>query len=111
MFLDGGTGNNNIAADVEDIFTPKEYVEMFNAAFDKELGSNRIKVSELPPGERIVERISRHLKDCGITVRPSGGFNHYAVASYIAASPRKKFDPKTLSRFENIFKAINLMIT
>jgi hypothetical protein len=101
------SGHANTAADVEDLFAPLEYVNLFNATFAKELNGRKIKVSDLPQGDRIVERITRYLKEQQIVVRPSGGFNHYAVANYLAANPPKKLDEKSLTRFENLFAAAN----
>ena len=47
-----------------------EYAELLNATSAKELGENKIKVSELPNGDRIVGRVARHLKSRGIKFRP-----------------------------------------
>jgi hypothetical protein len=102
-----GNGSTSRAADVEDLFAPGEYLALFNRAFAKELGGTKLKISDLPLGDRIVDRISRHLESAGITIRPTKGFNHYAVANYLAADPPKKIDPKTLDRFAELFAAIH----
>jgi hypothetical protein len=47
----------------------------------------------------------------GISLRPSGGFNHYTVASYFASNPPTKPDTTALDRFEAMFKAINALYT
>lgn len=110
-FVDGvSKGATESAADVEDLFTPKEYVELFNSAFAKELGGAKLTVADLPSGDRIVERITRYLKQSELSVRPSGGFNHYAVANYLAATPPRKIDTKTLARFEALFTAVNQVL-
>lgn len=95
------------AADVEDLFTPATYLGLFNAAFKKELGGVALAEADLPSGDRIVERINRLLKDRGIQLRPSGGFNHYRVANHLASNPRTKVDAATLTRFENLFRTVN----
>jgi hypothetical protein len=97
----------NPAADVEDLYRPSEYVDLFNATFTKELNGLKVKVSDLPPGDRIVDRLTRYLRDFQISIRPSGGFNHYAVANHLAAYPVKKLDPTTLQRFEDLFVEVN----
>jgi hypothetical protein len=61
---------------------------------------------DLPEGDRIVDRLERYLVGNGLQLRPSGGFNHYTVASHFASS-QPKLDPDTLTRFEALFKAIN----
>jgi len=58
---------------------------------------------------RIVERIERHLQEKGIVIRPSGGFNHYTVASNFASHPPAKLDADTLKRFEAMFVAVNAL--
>lgn len=101
------SANSNNAVDVEDLFTPGEYITLFNSTYAKDLHGHKIKISDLPQGDRIVERITRYLKEQKITVRPSGGYNHYSVANYLAANPVKKLDEKTLAQFESLFVAVN----
>jgi hypothetical protein len=95
-----------VSPDVEDLFSPDLYLSMFNAAFAKQLGGRALQADDLPPGDRIVERIGRFLQTEGIAIRPSGGFNHYAVANYLAANPQA-VDDATLNRFERLFAAVN----
>src|SRR5205823_30102 len=82
-----GLGTTGKASDLEDLFEPAQYLEFFNAAYATQLGRTVIRESDLPPGDRIVDRIERHLDVSGIKLRPSGGFNHYVVASHFASNP------------------------
>jgi hypothetical protein len=102
-------GSGLISSDVEDMISPETYLKIFNAAFKKQLNGREIKESDLPEGDRIVKRISRYLEDNSIQVRPSGGFNHYSVASHLASNPPAKVDAETLSRFEKLFEALNAL--
>jgi hypothetical protein len=97
------------AADVEDLFTPAEYLVLFNGAYVKEL-PQKFTVASLPAGDRIVERITRHLRSEGLELKKGGGFNHYLVANHLAAHPPKKIDAKTLDRYESLFKRINTIL-
>lgn len=99
-------GTSAKAADIEDMFTPVEYLSWFNATFNKSLGGTVVDDASLPPGDRIVDRLERFLRDKGIKTRPSGGFNHYLVASHFVSHP-VKLEADTLTRFERLFKAVN----
>lgn len=100
------TENKDEPSDIEDLLSTKIYIDYFNKTFEKSL-PEKIKITDLPPGSRIVERLNRYLKNRNISLRPSGGFNHYLVASTFGANPPKTIDDKTLSHFENLFKDIN----
>jgi hypothetical protein len=104
-------GMDGIASDTEDLFDAAIYVEQFNEAFKKGLGGKVIKFSDLPPGSRIVERLERHLASTGIQIRPSGGFNHYRVASHFSTNPPKKFSDDTIARFAAFFEKVNELLT
>ncbi len=95
------------ASDIEDLISPKVYVELFNRTFEKELGSKQIKEADLPPGDRIVERVNQWLEKEGVELRPSGGYNHYAVAKTLVSSPAAEIDDPTLDRFAALFKSVN----
>lgn len=99
-------GKDGEASDTEDLFEPEFYLDYFNRTFSKELNGVVINESELPKRDRIINRIECYLKDKEIKLRPSGGFNHYAVASYFASNPPTSLDNDTLSRFEALFKAV-----
>ena len=98
------------ATDVEDLFTIPFYLKLFSSTFEKQLGGE-VKETDLPPGDRMIDRLNRHLKDENITLRPSGGFNHYAVANYLAANPPKTLDKDTLVRFEALFNKVNSLVS
>lgn len=98
--------NKDQPSDIEDLLSDKIYIDYFNKTFEKFL-PEKIKTSDLPKGSRIVDRLNRHLKEKNITLRPSGGYNHYLVASTFGASPPKVIDEKTLSNFESVFRDIN----
>lgn len=102
-------GINGQSTDTEDLFTVSIYLEYFNRAFAKQLSGSPFVAADLPPGSRIIERLERHLVSKGIQLRPSGGFNHYAVASHFASHPPASLDNDTLGRFEAMFKAVNIL--
>ncbi len=97
-----------MSSDVEDLFSPALYLTLFNNAYKDKLPTP-VKETDLTPGDRIVVRINGYLKDNDIQLRPSGGFNHYLVANYLASNPvpPSKVDAPTLERFEQLFGALN----
>jgi hypothetical protein len=97
------------ATDVEDLISPDLYLKLFNGAFKDNLRGQVIAESDLSAGDRIVDRINRYLASKKILVRPSGGFNHYAVANYLAGNPPKRIDAATLTRFEALFSTVNAL--
>lgn len=102
------TGSSGlISSDIEDMISPETYLKIFNAAYKKQLGTTVITEKDLPAQNRVVKRIEQYLKDNGIQVRPSGGFNHYLVASHLASNPPAKVDTNTLARFEDLFLKVN----
>jgi predicted ATP-dependent endonuclease of OLD family len=103
-------GKDGIASDTEDLFDEEFYVGQFNETFKKELGGKQIKLGDLPPGSRIVDRLERHLASAGIQIRPSGGFNHYRVASHFSMNPPKKFNDDTINRFAAFFDKVNTLL-
>lgn len=100
-------GKDGLASDTEDLFEPEFYVDYFNKTFAKELNGVVINEKELPKRDRIIDRIECYLKDNKIKLKPSGGFNHYAVASFFASNPPDSLDMNTLKRFEELFKRVN----
>ncbi|XHS77486.1 AAA family ATPase [Burkholderiaceae bacterium UC74_6] len=94
-------------ADVEDLFPVATYLKYFNMAFAKELAGAVVAEADLVPGDRIVWRLEQYIKDKKLTLRPSGGFNHYIVASKFASSPPKSLDAATQARFRALFAAVN----
>lgn len=100
-------GKSGRPTDTEDLFDPVFYLELFNLAFAKPLGNTTISETELPPGDRIIDRLERYISMKGFRIRPSGGFNHYIVASHFASNPPATLDSGTLKRFEELFIAVN----
>jgi predicted ATP-dependent endonuclease of OLD family len=100
-------GTTAQSSDTEDLVSPDLYVEYFNKAYAKELKGNVVELADLPEGDRIIDRIERHLKQHSLVLRPSGGFNHYHVASQFASDPPKAVDADTMRRFEALFLAVN----
>lgn len=100
-------GTDGLASDTEDLFEPECYLEYFNKTFSKQLAGIAIKESELPNQDRIISRIESYLKKENIQLRPSGGFNHYTVASFFASNPPVALNDNMVERFEELFKRIN----
>jgi energy-coupling factor transporter ATP-binding protein EcfA2 len=98
------------ATDVEDLFEVPHYLAIFNAAYAGDLKGVAIAESDLPTGTRIVERINKALVSKGINVRPSGGFNHFLVASRAVAAGLTLLPSEELA-FEELFKAANALLT
>ncbi|SES87908.1 AAA family ATPase [Stigmatella erecta] len=103
-------GKSGRASDIEDLLPVSLYLDYFNKTFSQQLESKKIVEADLPVGDRILERIERHLTDTGMHVRSSGGFNHYAVASLFVSSPPDSLDADTLTRFESLFRAVNALL-
>ncbi|MCA2253186.1 AAA family ATPase, partial [Mycobacterium intracellulare] len=82
-------------ADIEDLFTPDEYIKLYNGTF-----GTKLKESDLNGTDRIVNRIARK----------RGDFNHGEVSAYFLRNLDKSLaslSEDTLTRFENVFDAIN----
>lgn len=105
-----GTNTTPVPTDVEDLFTPSQYLEVFNKAFARQLNGHTLTEAELPQGQRIIDRIQRYLTEEGVSLRPSGGFNHYTPASHLASHPIKP-TKETLDCFEGLFKKVNSLFT
>ncbi|WP_439864632.1 AAA family ATPase [Pseudomonas antarctica] len=100
-------GENTIASDLEDLLEPILYLEYFNSAFRKELGETIVLEPDLPPGDRIIQRIEKYLLKNKITLRPTPGYNHYSVIIAITMNPPKHVSPALIKRFSELFKYIN----
>jgi predicted ATPase len=103
----GKIGVSGNATDIEDLFGPALYLDCFNRVFVKQLNGTVVSETDLPPGDRIVERIERYLNTKDIRLRPSGGFNHHTVAAYFAIHPPASLEVEVLERFEQLFSAVN----
>ena len=97
------------ATDTEDLFDTALYLEHFNNAFIRRLKCAAIAETDLPHGDRIIDRIERCLESKSIQLRSSGGFNHYTVASHFASHPPASLSADTLDRFEALFKIVNAL--
>lgn len=93
--------------DIEDLIDVSLYIEYFNATFAAQLGKKKVKEADLPAGDRIVQRLEKWLVSNGVTLRPSGGFNHYLVASRFASHPPAALDAASAERFKALFATIN----
>ncbi len=90
---------NRKRADIEDLFTSKEYLKLFNEAFKEHVDINE---SDLNPQiESILLQINKNLN--------IDRFNHYRPANLLAQKglTAKDFEKLTLENFEKIFKKIN----
>jgi len=90
---------SNDKADIEDLFTPDEYLKLFNGAFHEH---DPISIPELDASEmRIVAAIAKHLG------KPR--FNHYRPANEFAKKGLSidDLDETTSERFEKLFIKIN----
>jgi hypothetical protein len=87
------TGTKN--ADIEDLFDVDDYLSLFNAATGKKL-----KVTDLPPGDRIVRRIAEK----------AGEFEHGEPADHLLRHRDEmlsQLSTGTLDRFEKLIERIN----
>lgn len=96
--------NVGAVADIEDLFTKKEYLVFFNAAFVGE--HSEVKESDLDVSlPTIIKQINKAIgKD---------RFNHYRPANKanLLGFTEKSFTSETLDRFEKMFKEINSLFT
>lgn len=100
-------GVDSIPTDVEDLIDPDAYLQLFCEVYKKELNGVIIDDESLPMGDRIVQRIEKYLSNKSIKIRPSGGYNHYAVAAAFATQTPENLSENTIKRFAELFKAIN----
>ncbi|MHB1570010.1 MAG: AAA family ATPase [Solirubrobacteraceae bacterium] len=83
-------------ADIEDLFTPGEYLQLYNGSTNSSL-----KVIDLPPGDRIVRRIAEKI---------GADFDHGIPADHLLRNKPTclgHFGANTLDRFESLFKLLN----
>lgn len=112
----GGEGNTatatqTLSSAIEDLLSPGLYLKLFNSAYKEELGGTQLEEGSLPEADTIRARIEKYLKNNSIQLRQAGGYDPYVVASYLAANPlpASKIDAATLSRFEQLFTAVNAL--
>ena len=80
-------------ADIEDLFTEDEYLDLYNKTYNTALT-----VDDLPQGDRIVKRIERGASE----------FIHGEVAETLLRDHVSQvFAESTLDRFAALFEAVN----
>jgi hypothetical protein len=96
-------------ADVEDLFEPKFYVDLVNAAYQGALAGSPLTVADLPADKRLVRRVERAFADRGIN---GGKLNHYSAAGALMrkAPGTRKPAGAVLDRAEQLFDKINALI-
>jgi len=99
-FFDEFSNNSAKTADIEDLFTKEEYLNIFNQAFDKEY--SKIKVTDL---DNTIETILRQINK----VIGKDRFNHYRPANKLnqLGVDKSFFSAATLDNFEKMFTEIN----
>lgn len=98
-FITPADATSRKEADIEDLFTDHEYIELYNATFDTDL-----KVDQLKGTDRILKRIAR----------ARGDFDHGEPAEYLlrnTAAVIAGLSDDTLDRFEALFGRINATMT
>lgn len=85
-------------ADVEDLFTEDDYLNLFNSAFDEHPDVSSNDLSGFA-SERMVVRFNKHL---GVR-----RFNHYRPANLLSKTGADQLSEATLNNFEAIFEGIN----
>lgn len=104
-----GAGKNFVATDIEDLLPVPVYLRAFNQAYSKELAGAEITQSDLPPGDRIIDRINRYAAEKGITFKKDGDFNHYRVANVFISLglDGALLGNETMASFESLFAKVN----
>lgn len=99
-FFDEFANNGNPTADIEDLFTKKDYLKIFNAAFKDE--HSKVNLKDLD--KSIMTILKQINKVIGVK-----RFNHYRPASKLnqMGVDISFFEDETLNNFENMFKEIN----
>lgn len=85
-------------ADIEDLFEKKEYLELFNNAFDE---YSNITLADIDKDQPIIPQINKIIN--------KNRFNHFRPANKLVqlGVGNDYFSPKTLDRFEKMFIEIN----
>lgn len=96
-------------ADLEDLFTPAQYLKMVNAAYKGALQPNSINAGDLPSGERLVERVESYFFENGVN---GGKFNHFAPAGALMRGEIRssKLAESTLGPAEALMKHLNSIL-
>lgn len=97
---------NQAEADIEDLFTKKDYLKLFNASFEQ---YNDLEEKDLIEGiPRIIMQVEKYLQNKGKLTK-NKRFNHYQPANQLAKMgvEASYFETATLEQFEQCFKTIN----
>lgn len=82
-------------ADIEDLFSKDEYLELYNGAF-----STSFKITDLDVDKPIMSQLKR--------INGNKSFNHYSPANYMAKNiGTLTFSTETIERFEKLFALVN----
>lgn len=100
---------NRAEADLEDLFTPSQYLKMVNAAYQGALARYSIKAGDLPPGDRLVERVESYFAKERVN---DGKFNHFAPAGALMRGEvrKAKLPESTLRPAEELMKKLNSLL-
>ena len=85
-------------ANIEDIFTTKEYIDLFNEAFNE---YDDIEINDIDTSKTILDEINRIIN--------KSRFNHFRPANLLITKGLaiSDFDASTIDRFEKIFIEVN----
>lgn len=98
-FFNEFANNGKAAADIEDLFSKEEYLQLFNSAFEKEFS---VKLADLDATiDTIIKQINKVIN--------KDRFNHYRPANKLnqIGADKNYFSESTLDNFEKVFIEIN----
>ena len=100
LFFDEFTSGIN-PSEVEDMFSAKEYIDIFNGEFTE---YKDIDVSVVDSNKSIIQQINK--------IIGQKRFNHYRPANYLSKNPDllDTLSKETLTRFSEVFKRINSVL-
>lgn len=99
-FFNEFANNGKATADIEDLFDKKEYIKLFNSAFENDFPE--VKLTDLDVNlDTVLKQINK--------VIGKDRFNHYRPANKLnqLGVDKKYFSAKTLENFEKMFVEIN----
>lgn len=101
---------NRNAADVEDLFEAGVYVDLVSDAYAGLLKNKRIKVGDLPKGDRLVLRVEQLFAAENIN---GGRLNHFSPAAALLRGTKyaSRLNDATLDRAEALFAKINSFLS
>lgn len=103
--------NGGKDADIEDLFGVAFYLELVNQAYESAL-KKPIKLSDLPPGGRIVKRIEQHINDHAL-LGSDRRFNHYKPAVFLQrelSTLGAKVPKEAIAAFAAVFERLNELL-